>query len=538
MEDFELQAAFNKSLPDLIRHFKSMEELPRLNDYLAERLCRQVAAHFLSVASETGQVVPSLSKQQSGSRPLPESPIPHHAEPEISFLYSVPATTTGDPYGISSQQHIPRIKLETTGEVASSGSNYPLSGPPVVSESQIPYGGVRVDSYPFILDDTHHGAGDGDDNWNRPFDRMMPMYSPRPSRDRCNSIESQKREDSEQSYLGYEPPALPFLNSHSTIATPWTKSQAASPSSQSKRPDAANTPVELRGLDSEVQANQPDSPDRVDKSGCSPQTGTYDVSLFSVPMPGAEQSRQQADVSSRSNESSPVIDLGQSKQVVGDQVKRPSTSNPQPSTPQTSHCDVVGLEPSMDLDSTPSNSDQPSSESADDTDVEELEVLHNTLQVVFGLTVEEAEVPVSVYRPLILDFVRGLYSCLGNVPKGSGQIASFPEESRLQPITTTTNPGTSHKKRQFSTCDDSSQGNSRTKLAKKPRNVKTSQRKFSCPYRKRNPEVFSVRNAFSCSMTGYDSISKVKYVDSPLKTRSDLVIWSTMMPKLPVVTNH
>ena len=163
-------------------------------------------------------------------------------------------------------------------------------------------------------------------------------------------------------------------------------------------------------------------------------------------------------------------------------------------------------------------------DSADGSDsgvlVEELAILQTTLHQVFGLTLEEAKVPPDVYQPLLADLVKGLYNHLSpkSVKGGTRQTPRSPAIASGFSSSNLTGPANCNNNQPSSgTHGDTnclmgciSGDNAGLKVATQTSVGKIGLKRYSCPYRKRNPGVFNVRNTFSCSMTWFGSPSQLR----------------------------
>lgn len=173
------------------------------------------------------------------------------------------------------------------------------------------------------------------------------------------------------------------------------------------------------------------------------------------------------------------------------------------------------LEPATETTGISSESDTSSQESDDIVLPEEMAIFEATLQTVFGLTVEEANISVDKWKPLVLDFVKGLHAHVWLAPEGADEpekSQSIPRDGRsLQGEGAPKAPGKRAREIGGNGIEDNTNGgNTCVRAAKKPRIGETLGLRFSCPYRKRNPERFNVRQRYSCSMTFFSTIAKVR----------------------------
>ena len=159
---------------------------------------------------------------------------------------------------------------------------------------------------------------------------------------------------------------------------------------------------------------------------------------------------------------------------------------------------------------------------------EEVEIFETTLRRVYGITIEEANIPVRHWQPLLLKYVEGLHAYAQQALEGVNQ----PEEPGDSRSTSTNQPhdsasgqstsGTEPTRGVGKRCRDlagngedgasgeGDGGNTRVGVAKKPKGSHTPRLKLSCPYRKRDPGRFGVRQRYSCSMTYFDTFAKLR----------------------------
>jgi hypothetical protein len=150
---------------------------------------------------------------------------------------------------------------------------------------------------------------------------------------------------------------------------------------------------------------------------------------------------------------------------------------------------------------------------------EETEILRASVQIVFGLELEEWGMPEG-WRPLVLQFLQGLYELNEDYSDGSDAADFGPQESnqtteKVAGFVSWDHANASSKRaRDMSDTesrarDESREGNVKVATAKRPRKEASCAVRFSCPYRKKCPARFNVREKFSCSMTYFNSMSKV-----------------------------
>ena len=159
---------------------------------------------------------------------------------------------------------------------------------------------------------------------------------------------------------------------------------------------------------------------------------------------------------------------------------------------------------------------------------EEVEILETTLRVAYGITVEEANIPVCHWQPLLLKYVEGLHVYAQKALEGMSQ-PEDPEDSRSASVNqqylyasgqpnnwTDSTRGVGKRSRDLAgneedgACGEGDGGNTRVGTAKRPKASHTPRLRLSCPYRKKDPVRFGVRQRYSCSMTYFDTFAKLR----------------------------
>ncbi|KAH8881751.1 hypothetical protein GQ53DRAFT_848112 [Thozetella sp. PMI_491] len=146
---------------------------------------------------------------------------------------------------------------------------------------------------------------------------------------------------------------------------------------------------------------------------------------------------------------------------------------------------------------------------------EEFEILQTALQVIFGATTADKTPSPQDLKSLIFRFLKGIYSFINRAtPEHTGDSSGAALFSLDCSTIDGENQGPESKKRQGV---DRQYGD-----ANDDEHIPDFQgTKFSCPYRKRNPERFNVRNAWSCSMSSFRSISDVRQHIIKVHTRPE-----------------
>lgn len=160
---------------------------------------------------------------------------------------------------------------------------------------------------------------------------------------------------------------------------------------------------------------------------------------------------------------------------------------------------------------------------------QEMEIFETTLRVAYGLTVEEANIPIDHWQPLLLKYLEGLYVYAQRVLEGENELGDCTESQRgfaNQPSTTHTDgqsdqgtkqarrPGKRRRGSSFNDRDedlaDDSGGGTQARTAKQLKASHMPSPGLSCPYRKKDPLRFGVRQRYSCSMTYFTSFAKLR----------------------------
>ena len=159
---------------------------------------------------------------------------------------------------------------------------------------------------------------------------------------------------------------------------------------------------------------------------------------------------------------------------------------------------------------------------------EEVEILETTLRVAYGITVEEANIPVCHWQPLLLKYVEGLHVYAQKALESMSH-PEDPEDSRSasvnqqylyasgQPNSWTDSTRAVGKRsrdlagnEEDGACGEGDGGNTRVGTAKRKKTSHTPRLRLSCPYRKKDPVRFGVRQRYSCSMTYFDTFAKLR----------------------------
>ncbi|KAK5660805.1 hypothetical protein OQA88_12173 [Cercophora sp. LCS_1] len=146
----------------------------------------------------------------------------------------------------------------------------------------------------------------------------------------------------------------------------------------------------------------------------------------------------------------------------------------------------------------------------------EVEILSKTLQVVYGLKVGEANIPTQHWQPPLLAFlesldphVRSIGDAEGTGGTQSGFSAGDLTTGYGQPLSSV---DTSNKRRSDGSegLDNDAEGGTRGAVAKRRKVAGERPIRYGCPFRLKAPGRFGVRERYSCSMTYFESVSKVK----------------------------
>lgn len=154
--------------------------------------------------------------------------------------------------------------------------------------------------------------------------------------------------------------------------------------------------------------------------------------------------------------------------------------------------------------------------SAQDADT----ILGHTLQLVYGVDLQETSIPSSVSSQLVHKFVRDVSRHIWQCPTDTSNNTGMSSSSLTSTPSQGVSPGESQrggKRKKLGKGeedgDEFSDGEGVGSQAKRPRpSPKEDENlRLSCPFRKRNPHRFNVRDHHSCAMTYFPKFAELRY---------------------------